>query len=111
AAWKAEAAVYASRRHRRLRRRRERGEDRGHGQQARPEDVPPALRLPGRAVEPDAPRAARPPPDRGHPHRREGDAPQEPAGAAAADEAEDLRGTRASARLAEPASPEPGAVI
>ena len=64
---------------------------------------------PGRAEEPHAARAARSPPHRGHPHRREGDAP-EPARAAAADQAEGLRWARASARPAEPATFEPGAV-
>ena len=42
-------AVHAARRHRRLRGRRQRREDRGHRPEARPEDVPPPLRLSRRA--------------------------------------------------------------
>ena len=49
AARQGQAGVHAARRHGRLRDRRERREDRGHRQEARPEDVLPALRLPGRA--------------------------------------------------------------
>ena len=98
----AEAAVHPARRHRRLRDRRERREDPRDGQQARPEDVLPALGLPGRAQEPDAARAARPAPDRGSPRGGEGHAPEEPARAAAAHEAQDLRRARASARPAKP---------
>ena len=101
----AQAAVHAARRHRRLRDRRERREDPGHRQQARPEAVLPPLGLSGRPAQPDAARAARPPADRGAPRRGEGDAPQEPARAAADHEAQDLRRPRASARGPEPASP------
>ena len=59
AARQEQAAVHAARRHRRLRRRRERREDRRHRQEARPEDVLPALRLPGRPQAAAAARAAR----------------------------------------------------
>ena len=65
-----QADLHAARRHRRLRRRRQRREDPGHRQQARPEDVPPPLRLSRRAAEPHAARAARAPPDRGASARR-----------------------------------------
>ena len=79
AARQGQAAVHAARRHGRLRRRRERREDRGHRQQARPEDVPPPLRLSGRAAEPAAARAARPAADRGAPQGGQGHAPAQPA--------------------------------
>src|SRR5439155_23647996 len=65
----------------------------------------PSLGLSGRPAQPDAPRAARAPADRGAPRRREGDAPEEPARAAADHEAQNLRRPRASARSPEPASP------
>jgi len=51
--------VHASRRYRRLRRGSQRREDRGNRQQARQEDLLPALRLPGRPARAHATRAAR----------------------------------------------------
>src|SRR5215813_2977123 len=93
-----QAAVHAARRHRRLRRGRERREDRGHGQEARRQDVPPPLGLPGRAEEPAAARRARAAADRGAAQGREGDAAPEPARARPDAQAEDLRRPRAPAR-------------
>ena len=67
--------------------------------------------LSGRAQEPHAARAARPPPDRGSPQGGQGHASEEPPRAAAAHEAQDLRRPRASARAAEPKAFARGAVI
>ena len=53
-----QARVHPARRQRRLRHRRQRGEDPRHGEQARPEDVSPPLRLPGWAAQPDTPRSS-----------------------------------------------------
>src|SRR5262249_23072787 len=75
---KGKAGDTAERRHGRLRRRREGGEDPSHGQQARPKALLPALRLPGRAAQPHAARPARPPAGGGAAPRRQGHAPEEP---------------------------------
>ena len=66
--------------------------------QARPEEVLPALRLSRRPQVPHAARAARPAADRGAAQGGQGHAPAEPARAAAARQAEDLRRPGASAR-------------
>src|SRR5207253_9591545 len=107
----AEARLHPARRHGRFRGRGERRADRRHGLEARPEDVPPPLRLSRRAQEPYASRAAREAADRSPARRGQGHAPEEPARAPAAHEAEDLCRPRASARAAKPEALEPGAVI
>src|SRR4051794_25123581 len=96
-----QAGVHAALRHGRLRRRRQRREDRRHRQQARGQEVLPPLRLPRRHQGALAQRHARAPPRGGHPPRRQGDAPPQPARAKAADEAQGLRGARSPARGAE----------
>src|SRR4051794_22245927 len=98
-----QAGVHAALRHGRLRRRRQRREDRRHRQQARGQEVLPPLRLPRRHQGALAQRHARAPPRGGHPPRRQGDAPPQPARAKAADEAQGLRGARSPARGAEAA--------
>src|SRR4051794_11214344 len=92
-----QAGVHAALRHGRLRRRRERGEDRGHRQQARGQEVLPPLRLSRRHQGALAQRHARAPPRGGHPQGGQGDAPPQPPRAKAADEAQGLRGPRSPA--------------
>src|SRR4051812_3100124 len=92
-----QAGVHAALRHGRLRRRRERREDRGHRQQARGQEVLPPLRLPRRHQGALAERHARAPPRGGHPQGGQGDASPQPPRAQAADEAQGLRGSRSPA--------------
>ena len=68
------------------------------GLEARHEDLLPALRIPRRDQAAHAARAARAPPDGGHPQGREGHASEEQARVGAADEAEGLRRSRPPAR-------------
>src|SRR5947208_2372568 len=95
-----QAGVHAPRRHRRLHHRRQRGEDPGDGEQARPEALLPPLRLPRRPAQPHAPRAARSPPRGSSAQGGEGNAAEEPARATADHEAQDLRRPGTSARAA-----------
>ena len=91
AARQAQARVHAARRHRRLHRRRQRGEDPRHRQQARAEDLLAPQRLPGRDQVPDARRDARAPARGSHPQGRQGDAAAQPPRPPAADQAQGLR--------------------
>src|SRR5207249_4475157 len=70
----------------------------GHGQEARREDGLPAFGLPGRLEGAAAARGARAAAGRGAAQGGQGNAPEEPAGAEAAVEAQDLCGPGASAR-------------
>src|SRR5688500_3169696 len=96
----AQAGLHAARRHGRLRRRDQRGEDLRHGPEAPGEDVLPPLGLSGRPEVAHAQRHARAPTRGGHPPRRQGHAAQEPPRAEAADQAQGLRGPRSPARRA-----------
>src|SRR3954452_3061981 len=93
-----EAGVHAALRHGRLRRRRERREDRGHRQQARGQEVLPPFRLSRWDQGALAERHARAPARGGHPQGGQGDASPQPPRAQAADEAQGLRGSRPPAR-------------
>ena len=85
-------------RHRRLRRRRQRGEDPRHRRQAGAEDLLAPQRLPGRDQVPDPGRDARPPPRGGDPQGGEGDASAQPPRPPAADQAQGLRRPGSPAR-------------
>ena len=98
AARQAQADVHAAHRHGRLRRRRQRREDRGHREQARRQDLLPPLRLSGRPEVAHAQRHARAPARRGHPPRGEGDASPQPPRLASSYQAQGLRRPRPSAR-------------
>src|SRR3954447_11175668 len=93
----AQARVHAPHRHRRLHRRRQRGEDSGHRRQAEPEALLAPQRLSGGDQVEDARRDARAPPRGGHPQGRQGNAPPQPARPPAADQVEGLRRLRAPA--------------
>ncbi|CAA9475911.1 MAG: LSU ribosomal protein L13p (L13Ae), partial [uncultured Solirubrobacteraceae bacterium] len=110
AARQAQAGVHPARGHGRLRRRDQRGEDLRHGLQAHREALLPPLGLPRRPQVAHAERDARPAPRGGHPHRGQGDAPEEPPGPAADHEAQGLRGPRASPRRPA-ARPDEGGVL
>ncbi|CAA9517368.1 MAG: LSU ribosomal protein L13p (L13Ae), partial [uncultured Solirubrobacterales bacterium] len=98
AARQAQAGVHAALRHRRLRGRGQRGEDRGHRQEAPAEALLPPLRLPRRPARADLRRDAGPPARGDHPPRGQGDAAPQPPRAPAAAQAQDLRRARASPR-------------
>src|SRR5262245_13111324 len=80
--------VHAPLRHRRLRRRGERREDRGDREEARREALLAALGLSGRDPQAQPRRAAGPPARGGHPPGGPGHAPEEQPGPRAADQAE-----------------------
>src|SRR3954447_20241400 len=94
---KAQAGVHAALRRRRLRDRRERRAHLGDRQQARDQEVLPALGLPGRPPRADARGDARAQAQGGHPPCREGHAPPQPARPPAAAQAQGLLRARAPA--------------
>ena len=87
-----------ARRHRRLHRRRQRGEDPRHRRQAGAEDLLAPQRLPGRDQVADAGRDARAPPRGGDPQGGQGHAAAQPPRPPAADQAEGVRRAGSSAR-------------
>src|SRR5215213_4341438 len=97
-AGQAQAGVHAACRHRRLHRRRQRGEDPRHRQQARAEDILAPQRLPRRNQVAQSGRDARAPARGGHPQGGEGDAAAQPPRPPAADQAQGLCRSRPPAR-------------